>query len=292
MGIPLVGKEHQRKASTSQVADRKLRAVRIRISGASGSGCSSAKHQQSFQSQEPSADNSEHFVGTLLSGSASSKGDVHARRIQRLCKELDSPKMGQRTAGRAEDRRGGTLAARSGRDGWDQSQDQMCDVGFVFTRRSLGILRSQSYLVGDSGRKWGQERYKNWRARQCETSTGTPVLVARASETWSHKTRISGPVARASGWSVRDPSRRARRPTLVRLQLRQHELQRSPFILLAQRRASESNKDGGIGQTVADAFCLERCIAGGEMTKRLQRTWRFCIPLSSPQRQEATGSCV
>ena len=143
MGIPLVGKEHQRKASTSQVADRKLRAVRIRISGASGSGCSSAKHQQSFQSQEPSADNSEHFVGTLLSGRAASKGDVHARRIQRLCKELDSPKMGQRTAGRAEDRRGGTLAARSGRDGWDQSQDQMCDVGFVFTRRSLGILRSQ-----------------------------------------------------------------------------------------------------------------------------------------------------
>jgi len=71
----------------------------------------------------------------------------------------------------------------------------------------------------------------------------------------------------------------------------QHELQRSPFILLAQRWASESNKDGGVGQAVADAFFLERCIAGVEIAKRLQRTWGFCISLSSPQRQEATGPC-
>ena len=112
---------------------------------------------QSFQPQEPSTDNGEHFMGTLLSRRIATKGDVHARRIQRLCKELDSPKMGQRAAGRIKDRRGGTLAARSGGCGWDQSQDQVRDVGFVFARRSLGVLWSQSDLVRDSGRKWRKE---------------------------------------------------------------------------------------------------------------------------------------
>ena len=143
------------------------------------------------------------------------KGDVHARRIQRLYKELDSPKMGQRAAGRIKDRRGGTLAARSGRCGWDQSQDQVRDVGFVFARRSLGVLWSQSDLVGDSGRKWRKERSKHWRTRQCKTSKSTSVLVTRASDTWSRETRISAPVTRVSGWSVRDSSRRARCPALV-----------------------------------------------------------------------------
>src|SRR2546429_5046960 len=46
----------------------------------------------------------------------------------------------------------------------------------VFTRRSLGILWSQSDFVGDSGRKWRKERSKHWRARQCETSRSALVL--------------------------------------------------------------------------------------------------------------------
>ena len=242
MGLPVVGKRHQRKAGTSQAADRKFRTVPNRIRSASGSRCSSLNHQQSFQPQEPSADNSEHFVGTLLSRRVASKGDVHAGRIQRLCKELDTSEMGQRAAGRGKNRRGGKLAARSGRDGWDQSQSQVRDVGFVFTRRSLGIVRSQSDLVGDSGRKWGKERSEHWRARQCETSTRTPILVTRTSETWTRETRISRPFARVSGWSVRDTSRRARRLALVGLQFRQHELQRSALALLTQRRTSEGDK--------------------------------------------------
>src|SRR2546429_365601 len=66
----------------------------------------------------------------------------------------------------------------------------------VFTRRSLGILWSQSDFVGDSGRKWRKERSKHWRARQCETSRSAPGFVIRASETWSDEIRISRPVAR------------------------------------------------------------------------------------------------
>src|SRR2546429_7235934 len=59
----------------------------------------------------------------------------------------------------------------------------------VFTRRSLGILWSQSDFVGDSGRKWRKERSKHWRARQCETSRSAPGFVIRASETWSDEIR-------------------------------------------------------------------------------------------------------
>src|SRR5260370_1684777 len=200
MGIPLVGKGHQRKACTTQAADREFGAVSNRIGGASGSGCSSADNQQSFQPQESSSDNREHFVGTLLSRRVAAKGDVHARRIQRLCKKLDSPTMGKRAAGRNKDRRGGTLATSSGSGGWDQGQTQMRDVGFVFTRRPLGILWSQSDLVGDSGRKWRKERSKHWRARQCETSRSPPVPVTRASETRADETTISRPVPRVSVW--------------------------------------------------------------------------------------------
>src|SRR5947208_246685 len=188
MGIPLVGKRHQRKASTSQATDRKqLGAGPNRIRSASSSGCSSADHQQSFQPQESSSDNGAHFVGTLLSRRVAAKGDVHARRIQRLCKELDTPAVGNCAAGRNKDRRGGALATSSGSGGWDQSQDQMRVVGSVFTRRSLGILWPQSDFVGDSGRKWRKERAKHWRTRQCDTSISTAVLVIRSSQTWSYE---------------------------------------------------------------------------------------------------------
>ena len=126
---------------------------------------------------------------------------------------------------------------------------------------------------------------------QCETSRSAPVLVTRASETRSDEIRISRPVARVSGWSVEHTSRRARRPTLVGLQLRQHELQRSTLVLLAQRWASEGDKNGSVGQGVADASGVERCVAGMEVAKRIQRTWVFRFPVSSPQREEAAGPC-
>jgi len=291
MGIPLVGERHQRKASTSQTTDRKFGAVPNRIRSASGSGCSSADHQQSFQPQESSSDNREHFVGALLSRRVAAQGDVHARRIQFLCKELDTPAVGNCAAGRNKDRRGGALATSSGSGGWDQGQDQMRVVGSVFTRRSLGILWSQSDFVGDSGRKWRKERSKHWRARKCETSRSAPGFVIRASETWSDEIRISRPVARVSGWSVGHTSRRTRCPALVGLQLRRHELQRSTLVLLAQRRTSESDKNGSVGQGVADASGAERCVAGMEVADRIQRTWGFRFPVPSLQREEAAGPC-
>src|SRR5207302_9507493 len=41
---------------------------------------------------------------------------------------------------------------------WDQSQNQVRDVGFVLARRSAGVLRPQSHLFRHTGRKWGQAR--------------------------------------------------------------------------------------------------------------------------------------
>ena len=146
-------KKHQREADTSQGPDRELEAVLNRICGASGSGCPSTNRQQSFQPQESSSDKREHLMGALLSRRVASKGAIHARRIHRLCEELDSPSMGQRAAGRTKNRRGGTLTAGSGSGGRDQGQTQVCDVGFVFARRALGVLWPQSHLIGNSSRE-------------------------------------------------------------------------------------------------------------------------------------------
>ena len=260
MGVSLVGKKHQREADTSQSPDRELEAILNRICGASGSGCPSTNRQQSFQPQESSSDKREHLMGALLSRRVASKGAIHTRRIHRLCEELDSPSMGQRAAGRAKNRRGGTLAAGSESGGRDQGQTQVCNVGFVFARRALGVLWPQSHFIGNSSGDRRKARSKHWRSRQCKASRSAPVLVTRASETGSREIGISGPVARVSGWSVGDSSRRTRRPALVGLRLRQHELQRSTLVLLAQRRPSEGDKNGSVGEAIADASGVESCL--------------------------------
>jgi len=291
MGVSLVGKKHQREADTSQGPDRELEAVLNRICGASGGGCASTNRQQSFQPQESSSDKREHLMGALLSRRVASKGAIHARRIHRLCEELDSPSMGQRAAGRTKNRRGGTLAAGSESGGRDQGQTQVCDVGFVFARRALGVLWPQSHFVGNSSGDRRKARSKHWRSRECKASRSTPVLVTRASETGSREIGISGPVARVSGWSVGDSPRRTRRPALVGLRLRQHELQRSTLVLLAQRRASEGDKNGSVGEAITDASGVERCLNRMEVAERTQRTWGFRFPIPSSQREEAVGSC-
>jgi hypothetical protein len=80
-------------------------------------------------------------------------------------------------------------------------------------------------------------------------------------------------------------------PAWIGLQLRQHELQRSTLVLLAQRWASEGDKNGSVGQGVPDASGVERCVAGMEVAEQIQRTWGFRFSISSPQREEATGPC-
>ena len=93
--------------------------------------------------------------------------------------------MGKRAAGRAHNRRGGTLAAGNESGEWDQGQTQVCDVGFVFSCRALGVLWPQSHFIGNSSGDRRKARSKHWRSCQCEASRSTLVLVTRASETSS-----------------------------------------------------------------------------------------------------------
>jgi len=69
-----------------------------------------------------------------------------------------------------EDHRGGALAAGHRSDGRNESQNQVCNVGFVLARSSLGVLLAQSNLLGNSNWERRQARFEHWRADQCQTS--------------------------------------------------------------------------------------------------------------------------
>jgi hypothetical protein len=62
-------------------------------------------------------------------------------------------------------------------------------------------------------------------------------------------------------------------------------------ILLAQRRASEDDKNGSLGEAAADASGVERCVDGMEVAERIERTWGLRFPIPAPQREEAAGPC-
>jgi len=128
-------------------------------------------------------------------------------------------------------------------------------------------------------------------SRKREAPASTPCLVAGTGKAWSRKAGIPRPITCVSGRSVRDTAGRTRRAALVGLQLRQHELQRSAFLLLAQGRASESHQDRGVDESIADAFGAQGCPAGIEIAERLQGNGGFCFSVSSPQRQKAARPC-
>ena len=128
-------------------------------------------------------------------------------------------------------------------------------------------------------------------SRKREAPASTPCLVAGTGKARSRKAGIPRPITCVSGRSVRDTAGRTRRAALVGLQLRQHELQRSAFLLLAQGRASESHQDRGVDESIADAFGAQGCPAGIEIAERLQGNGGFCFSVSSPQRQKAARPC-
>jgi len=147
MGIPMVGKRHQRQTSTSEIADWQFWEIPQRICSAGGSGRSSANHQQPIQAQEFIQDDDQHSLGALLSRGTASQGNLYTRCIYSVHKELDPPSMGQLPLGTSENRRGGTLAAGCRDGGRNQGQDQVRDVGPVLSCRSLGVLRATTQFL-------------------------------------------------------------------------------------------------------------------------------------------------
>ncbi len=152
----MVGKRHQRKNGAPQGASWNLGAVPEQVCGHGGCGRSPVNHQQPLETQKPSPHNRQYAVGALCLRGTASKSNLYARHISHRDEKMDPATLGEHASGRCKDGRSGARAAgnRAGRR--NQGQSQMCDVGLVFPRRALGVLRPQSNFLGDTGGNGGK----------------------------------------------------------------------------------------------------------------------------------------
>src|SRR5438034_7932393 len=130
MGVPVVGRRHQREALTPQAADWGCGDISKRICRACGSGCSSINDQQWKQTQKPTANHNQYSLGALLSRGIAAQGFVHARLLQYVRKELDCASLGKYAVGSDQDSRSRAVAAGNRGRRWNPSQNQVCDVVF------------------------------------------------------------------------------------------------------------------------------------------------------------------
>ena len=274
----MVGRRHQREADAPQSPGWGCEEIPDRICGTLSSRRSSANHQQSLRTQEPSANHDQHALGALLSRGVASQSTIHTGRVHNLREKLDCSTLGQSTTRTSQNCRGRALATSDRSCGWNQSQNQMCDVGFVFACRSVEILWLQSHLFRDTGREWRQARPEHWRADQRQTSEIPFSFVTGTGQAWFSRTGVSGSVARVPRRSLGYTSRRTRGATLAVVRFRQHEHQRPTLVLLASRWKPEEHKNGSIRKTTVDASKPEAFLTGVEVAKPLQRTGNFVFP--------------
>ncbi len=283
----MVGRRHQRETDAPQSPGWGCEEIPDRICGTLSSRRSSANHQQSLRTQKPAANHNQHALGALLSGGAASQSIIHAGRVHNVREKLDCPTLGQSSTRTRQNCRGRALATGDRSCGWNQSQNQVCDVGFVFARRSVGVLWPQSHIFRDTGREWRKARPEHWRTDQRQTSEIPLGFVTRAGQARIGRVRVSGSVARVSRRGLGYTSRRTRGVTLAVVRFRQHEHQRPTFVLLASRWKPEEHKNGSVCKTVADASKHKIFLAGVEIAKPLQQTERFCIPFRKTARHQA-----
>lgn len=146
-----------------------------------------------------------------------------------------------RLASRSPQEAGGVsleVAAGNRSREWNQGQNQMCDVGFVFPCASLGVLRPQSDVVRHSSRKWKKERTKYGGACQCQAPEVAVEIDGGASGRSVDTARIPRPASRISGRRTGKTSRRTGCTPSDGLQIQRPSLRRSTFLLLASGRAS------------------------------------------------------
>jgi hypothetical protein len=229
----------------------------------------------------------QHALGTLLSRGTASRSIMHAGRVHNLHKKLDCPTLGRSTTGTSQNCRGRTLATgdRSGR--WNQCQNQMRDVGLVFTRCSVGVLWPESHLFRHTGRNRGQARPEHRRADQRQTSEVPFGFVPGTGQARFGRTGVSGSVAGVSRRGLGYTPGRTRGAPLAGVRLRQHEHQRPTLVLLASRWKPQKHKDGSICKTAADASTPEAFLAGMEIAKPLQQAGRFRISFRKTARHQA-----
>src|SRR5437762_9280270 len=132
MGVPVVGRRHQREALTPQAADWGCGDISKRICRACGSGCSSINDQQWKQTQKPTANHNQYSLGALLSRGIAAQGFVHARLLQYVRKELDCASLGKYAVGSDQDSRSRAVAA--GNRGPDGTQAKIkCVMSALFS---------------------------------------------------------------------------------------------------------------------------------------------------------------
>jgi hypothetical protein len=258
----MVGRRHQRETGASQSTGWGCQEVPDRICGTLCGRRSSANHKRSLRTQEPAANHNQHALGALLSRGAASQSIIHTGCVHNLRKELDCPTLGQSATRASQNCRGRAVATGDRSGGWDQGQNQVCDVGFVFACRSVGVLWLQSHLFRDTGRNWGQARPEHRRPDQRQTSEIPFGFVIRTSQARFGGTGVSGSVARVSRRSLGYTSRRTRGATMAVVRFRQHEHQRPTLVLLASRWKPEEHKNGSV------------CKAAAASLKRSLQEWR------------------
>src|SRR5437660_6997793 len=286
----MVGRRHQRKTRASQGSGGGCQKVPDGICGACCGRRASLNHQQSVCAPKFAPYDHQHALGALLAGGTASQGPIDSRCVPHLCQQLDCPALGQSASPTNQDCRGRTLASSDGSGRWNQSQNQVRDVGLVFARCSLGVLLAQSDLIRHSGWEWGQTRPKHRRANQRQTSEITFGFVTRTGQVWLGRTGISGSASGVSRRGPWDSSRRTWGSALGGMRFREHELQRSTLVLLASRWEPEEHQNGSICKAATDASKPETLLAGVEVAKPLQQTGRFRVPFRKTARQQAVRS--
>jgi hypothetical protein len=286
----MVGRRHQRETGASQSTGWGCQEIPDRICGTLSSRRSSANHQQSLRTQKFAANHNQHALGALLSRRAASQSIIHTGCVHNLRKEWDCPTLGQSATRTSQDCRGRAVATSDRSGGWDQSQNQVRDVGFVFACRSVGVLWPQSHLFRHTGGNRGQARPEHRRAYKRQASEISFSFVTRTGQTWFGRTGVSGSVTGVSRRCLGYTSRRTRGATLAVVRFREHEHQRPTLVLLASRWKPEEHKNGSVCKTAADASKPKAFLAGVEITKPLQQTGRFRFPFRTTARHQAVRS--
>jgi hypothetical protein len=110
LGLPMVGRRHQRETDAPQSPGWGCEEIPDRICGTLSSRRSSANYQQSLRAQEPAANHNQHALGALLSRGVASQSIIHTGRVHNLREKLDCSTLGQSTTRTSQNCRGRALA--------------------------------------------------------------------------------------------------------------------------------------------------------------------------------------
>lgn len=290
MGLPMVGKGHQRKTGSQERANRHTGGLSRGVERSSRYRSSPINHQQPIQMQNPAKDVHQHSLGALFCRRIASQGNVHAGCLYPVHEELDSSTMGQSAARRSQDSRSGALAALDGSRRRKQVEDQVRDVCLVLTCSPLGVLQPQSNFFWHVSRQRKQAGTEYGSSRERETTARTACSAGITSQVGSCQPGVSRSTSSLLDRCIGHPSRGGRSIALDGLRFRQCRLQRSPLLLLASRWPTQGDKNRGFCEAITDASGFEKCFGRMEGANPLQHGWRFCVSIPLLERTETAGS--